>query len=217
MKFTKEDALEKLKAILTNNGKKPLRMSEISFNRQLETLMPLIANDETELDDFVEKVKVSFETMNSNAEKDNSTFIEQWKKDHPEKKTETKKEKEEKVEGNGQFEELMKRFEELENRFQSNEKEKAINTKRTDLDDAMARKGIKDKAWRTEMLNNISFDEETDVESKADSLLKIYNLTMADTGGQKTPLGTSSGKSNDSDRFDYIKKQYEMEHKREEV
>ena len=64
MKFTKEQAFEKLKAILTNSGKKPLRMSEQSINKQLETLMPLIASEETELDDFVEKVKPTFETMN---------------------------------------------------------------------------------------------------------------------------------------------------------
>ena len=83
MKFTKEQAFENLKGFLTNNGKKTLRMSEKSINKQLETLMPLVANDEMELADFVEKVKPTFETMNSNAEKDNSDFVKQWEKDHP--------------------------------------------------------------------------------------------------------------------------------------
>lgn len=83
MKFTKEQAFEKLKAILTNDGKKTLRMSEKSINAQLDTLMPLIASDETELDDFVEKVKPTFETMNGNAEKDQSAFVEDWNKKHP--------------------------------------------------------------------------------------------------------------------------------------
>ena len=69
MKFTKEEAFEKLKGLLTNNGKKDLQMSERSINEQLEVLMPLIANDEMELDDFIVKVKTSFEVMNSNAKK----------------------------------------------------------------------------------------------------------------------------------------------------
>lgn len=87
MKFTKEQAFEKLKGILTNEGKKPLRMSEKSINAQLDTLMPLIAGDETELDDFIAKVKPTFETMNGNAEHDYSAFVDDWKKQHPDTPT----------------------------------------------------------------------------------------------------------------------------------
>ena len=83
MKFTKEEAFEKLKGILTNNGKKTLRMSEKSIEKQLENLMPLVANEEMELSDFVEKVKNTFSVMNSNAEKDNADFVKEWEKNHP--------------------------------------------------------------------------------------------------------------------------------------
>ena len=48
MKFTKEQAFEKLKGFLTESGKKPLRMTELSLNRQLDTLMPILTNDETD-------------------------------------------------------------------------------------------------------------------------------------------------------------------------
>ena len=82
MKFTKEQAFEILRSNLTNGGKKTLRMSEKSINAQLDTLIPLVANDEMELNDFIEKVKPTFATMNSNAEKDNSDFIKQWKEQH---------------------------------------------------------------------------------------------------------------------------------------
>ena len=83
MKFTKEQAFEILRSNLTNGGKKTLRMSEKSINAQLDTLIPLVANDDMELNDFIEKVKTTFATMNSNAEKDNSDFIKQWKEQHP--------------------------------------------------------------------------------------------------------------------------------------
>ena len=72
MKFTKEQAFEILRSNLTNGGKKTLRMSEKSINAQLDTLIPLVANDDMELNDFIEKVKPTFATMNSNAEIDNS-------------------------------------------------------------------------------------------------------------------------------------------------
>ena len=57
MKFTKEEAFEKIKGLLTNNGKKDLQMSERSVNEQLEVLMPWIANEEKECTDFIRKVK----------------------------------------------------------------------------------------------------------------------------------------------------------------
>jgi len=83
MKFTKEQAFENLKSLLTDGGKKPLRMSEKSINAQLDTLMPLLASDETELNDFVEKVKPTFETMNGNAEHDQAAFVADWNQKHP--------------------------------------------------------------------------------------------------------------------------------------
>ena len=57
-------------------------MSEKSLRSQIETLMPLLADEEMELETFVEKVKPSFEVMNSNAEHDRSSFIKKWNADH---------------------------------------------------------------------------------------------------------------------------------------
>lgn len=192
MKFTKEEAFEKLKGLLTNNGKKDLQMSERSVNEQLEVLMPLIANDEMELDDFIVKVKTSFEVMNSNAKKDNSDFVKEWEKNHPATeppKPETKKDDEPR----DAMAALLKRIDELEKKNAERDKEVILAQKRKDLLKAMKDKGIKDENWSKSFIEEISITEDFDVDAKADAYLKIYNKSQAgQTGNGSTPFGSSS-------------------------
>ena len=196
MKFTKEEAFESLKGILTNNGKKTLRMSEKSINRQLESLMPLIANEEMELKDFVDKVKDTFSVMNSNAEKDNSDFVKQWEKDHPQVNPEPPKADEPKPDD--AMAKMLKRLEELENREAERDKEAKMSQKKKDLLKAMKEKGIKDEQWSKDLVAEISLTEDFDVEAKADSYLKLYNKSQAASagGGDTTPFSTSKGGNN---------------------
>ena len=196
MKFTKEEAFESLKGILTNNGKKTLRMSEKSINRQLESLMPLIANEEMELKDFVDKVKDTFSVMNSNAEKDNSDFVKQWEKDHPQVNPEPQKPNEPKPDD--AMAKMLKRLEELENREAERDKEAKMSQKKKDLLKAMKEKGIKDEQWSKDLVAEISLTEDFDVEAKADSYLKLYNKSQAASagGGDTTPFSTSKGGNN---------------------
>lgn len=218
MKFTKEEAFESLKGILTNNGKKTLRMSEKSINKQLESLMPLIANEEMELNDFVEKVKDTFSVMNSNAEKDNSDFVKQWEKDHP--KTNPEPPKVDVPNPDDVMAKMLKRLEELENREAERAKERTIAQKKDDLLAAMEKKGIKDKQWAKDLVAEISLTEDFDVEAKADSYLKLYNKSQAASAGDNnaTPGSTSSPTNKEAHRFDYIKKDYEREsEKRKDV
>lgn len=215
MKFTKEEAFESLKGILTNNGKKTLRMSEKSINRQLESLMPLIANEEMELKDFVDKVKDTFSVMNSNAEKDNSDFVKQWEKDHPQVNPEPQKPNEPKPED--AMAKMLKRLEELENREAARDKEAKMSQKKKDLLKAMKEKGIKDEQWSKDLVAEISLTEDFDVEAKADSYLKLYNKSQAASAGGNgaTPADTSnSGGSKEAHRFDYLKKDFEREQER---
>lgn len=215
MKFTKEEAFESLKGILTNNGKKTLRMSEKSINRQLESLMPLIANEEMELKDFVDKVKDTFSVMNSNAEKDNSDFVKQWEKDHPQVNPEPQKPNEPKEDD--AMAKMLKRLEELESREAARDKEAKISQKKKDLLKAMKEKGIKDEQWSKDLVAEISLTEDFDVESKADSYLKLYNKSQAASAGDNgaTPAGTSnSGGNKEAHRFDYLKKDFEREQER---
>lgn len=212
MKFTKEEAFESLKGILTNNGKKTLRMSEKSINRQLESLMPLIANEEMELKDFVDKVKDTFSVMNSNAEKDNSDFVKQWEKDHPQVNPEPQKPNE--PQPDDAMAKMLKRLEELENREAERDKEAKMSQKKKDLLKAMKEKGIKDEQWSKDLVAEISLTEDFDVEAKADSYLKLYNKSQAASAGDNcaTPTGTSnSGANREAHRFDYLKKDFERE------
>lgn len=192
MKFTKEEAFEKLKGLLTNNGKKDLQMSERSVNEQLEVLMPLIANDEMELDDFIGKVKASFEVMNSNAKKDNSDFVKEWEKNHPVAEP-PKNDPPKNNEPSDAMAALLKRIDELEKKNAERDKEVVLAQKRKDLLKAMKDKGIKDENWSKSFIEEISITEDFDVDAKADAYLKIYNKSQAgQTGNGSTPFGSSS-------------------------
>lgn len=194
MKFTKDEALEKLKGILTVDSKKPLRMSEKSLERQLETLMPLVADDEMELDAFVEKVKVSFETMNSNAEKDNADFVRKWNEEHKTDKG-----------GNGEGnkgsgpdipEELLNRLKSLEEKELAREAEREQSRLRRELKKTLKEKGVSDDEWCDLMIGETSLDKDTDISAKAESLLKIYNRQESIINTDVTPHGASrSGKA----------------------
>ena len=215
MKFTKEEAFESLKGILTNNGKKPLRMSEKSVNRQLESLIPLIANDDMELNDFVAKVKDTFSVMNSNAEKDNSDFVKQWEKDHPQVNPEPPKPTE--PAPDDAIAKMLKRLEELENREAAREKEKVIFDKKRDLLKAMKEKGIKDDQWAKDLVAEISLTEDFDIEAKADSYLKLYNKSQAASAGNggATPAGASKG-GNGNDKNPFAETSNIMKREREQ-
>ena len=192
MKFTKEEAFEKLKGLLTNNSKKDLQMSERSVNEQLEVLMPLIANEEMELDDFIGKVKASFEVMNSNAKKDNSDFIKEWEKNHPVAEP-PKNDPPKNNEPSDAMAALLKRIDELEKKNAERDKEVILAQKRKDLLKAMKDKGIKDENWSKSFIEEISITEDFDVDAKADAYLKIYNKSQAgQTGNGSTPFGSSS-------------------------
>lgn len=217
MKFTKEEAFEKLKGYLTNNGKKTLRMSERSINKQLESLMPLIAGEEMELDDFISKVKDTFSVMNSNVEKDNSDFVKEWEKNHPveppkpsdPKPTEPKPADEATAA-------LLKRIEELEKKENERTKEANISQKKKELLKAMKEKGIKDEQWSKDFISEITVTEDMNVDEKADAFLKIYNKSAAaNTGEGATPFGSASGGGdpNKKDPFAEARKIVEQRHK----
>lgn len=205
MKFTKEEAFEKLKGYLTNSGRKSLRMSERSLDGQIETLMPIIANDEMELDDFFEKVKGSFEIMNSNVEKDRADFVKEWKKaNQPTNANANAGQDNNDPSADDVNQKLLERIAALESKMQEEEKNKSINKKRSDLQAKMKEKGIDDAEWSNMVLAEIAIAEDLDIESKADSLLKLYNKQKANTSQGWTPQPPSGG-DKDKDPFASVK------------
>jgi glutaredoxin len=59
MKFTKEQAVEQLKGLLTEGGK-TLHLSDRTINENIDDLIPLLVNDETELSDFISKASLIY-------------------------------------------------------------------------------------------------------------------------------------------------------------
>lgn len=221
MKFTKEEAFESLKGILTNNGKKTLRMSERSLRNQTEILFDLLDKYDKEmgLDAFVSDVSSLLGSTNSNVEKDASDkikeYVKQWEKDHPQVNPEPQKPNE--PQPNDAMAKMLKRLEELESREAARDKEAKMSQKKKDLLKAMKEKGIKDEQWSKDLVAEISLTEDFDVEAKADSYLKLYNKSQAASAGDNgaTPAGTSnSGGGREAHRFDYLKKDFEREQER---
>lgn len=205
MKFTKEQAFEQLRSILTNGGKKPLRMSEKSVNAQLDTLIPLVANDEMELSDFIEKVKPTFTTMNSNAEKDNADFIKNWKKDHPDPDPDPNNPNPNKKDPDPnqtpEYKALLERLDKLEKENNEVKQQKAISEKRKELIAKMKEKGISDAEWIDSFLGEVAVTADMDIEAKAESFLKIYNKSQAGGGNPPTPNQAGGGDPTKKDNF----------------
>ena len=89
MKFTKEEALKEIKAML---GEKP-QISERSILEATETLLTF-AGEETELPDFMEKAKPFFKTFEGNLRAEVADKVKSAKAKEPEKEPEKETEKE---------------------------------------------------------------------------------------------------------------------------
>lgn len=202
MKFTKEQAFEHLKGLLTENGKTPLHMSERSINEQLDTLMPLIADEEMELDAFVEKVTPTFKTMNSNAKNDQTVFVNDWKTKHPEQKPPITQPNPNESEETKQ---MRERLEALERKEAERQDAFTISEKRTSILSKLKEKGIKDEEWCKGMLAEISITKDTNVDDKVTSLVTFYNKYKASTRGVYTPKGGPSSAEDGKGEFDDVK------------
>jgi hypothetical protein len=212
MKFTQNEAAKKISAILTRGGKK-CYLSERTINEQLDTLMKLLVNDETELDDFIAQVEPMFKTSNGNAQKDQADFVTQWNTDHPDVKPNLK-DGEGNGDGNGdggksgsgaqehpEFEALRKQVEALTARLTAQDKEKTLLQKKNELIAKLTEKGVKDKDWIDSFVGEISISDDFDVEAKADTYLKLYNKGVAGggAGGGTTPKTPGGGNNEETD------------------
>ena len=139
MKFTKEDALKELKSKIPTNGEK-LNLSERSIKEQIETLLPLMVTEETELDDFVTKVLPIFRTADANVRNDVSVGIKQFKDNNP--KPDDKETPTPTQDGNSdELAKLLQRITELEKKNEETEKSKKISERRSDIISKMQEKG----------------------------------------------------------------------------
>lgn len=191
MKFTKEEAYKDLVAAMTAKGEK-LNLSERSFNEQLDKLIPLVANDETELKDFIASVLPLFKTADANVRNDVSVGINEYKKQNP--TTVVPQKVEEKKEDNKEFNELLSRFNALETKMKETEAKENASKVRAQVIAKVKEKGVKDTEWISSLLNDVAITEDFDVDAKAEGYVKIYNKMMADFDPSATSGSSVGGK-----------------------
>ncbi|WP_349996538.1 hypothetical protein [Phocaeicola dorei] len=218
MKFTKEQFSEALKVKLTNNGKKNLAMSERSFNGKVERIYKRLEKasdkDELELDDVVADYLDDLQEDDNNIRNDNSKFIKEWEKNHPNKddRSDNKDDKGDE----SKLDKLLKELQDLKSEREEEKKIKAISDKRNQLKLALKGKEVKNEDWINDQLELIHIDSETDVDALTERLVKSYNKFNANTPPDITPGGTGSGKEKTDDFADVVavvKKQSHREEK----
>ena len=193
MKFTKEEAYKDLVAAMTAKGEK-LNLSERSFNEQLDKLIPLVANDETELKDFIASVLPFFKTADANVRNDVSVGINEYKKQNPVTAPVVQQQVEEKKEDNKEFNELLSRFNALETKMKETEAKENASKVRAQVIAKVKEKGVKDTEWISSLLNDVVITEDFDVDAKAEGYVKIYNKMMADFDPSATSGSSVGGK-----------------------
>ena len=203
MKFTKENAYKELVAKMTAKGEK-LNLSERSINEQLEKLIPLIANDETELADFIEKSLPFFKTADANVRNDVSVGIKDYIDKNP-KVEEPKPQEPKSQEGNEEMRKILERLEGLEKRNSELETAELVKQKKNEIKSYLKDKGVKNEDWISEMLEQISISKDTEVQVKGDSLLGMYNKLYAGIEEFALP-GQAGGNVNDERLKDAISK-----------
>ena len=189
MKFTKEEANKELVAKMTAKGEK-LNLSQRSMNEQVEHLYTLIANEEMELADFVEKVLPFVKTSDANVRNDVSQGIKDYKSQNP--IVEPKKDPI--VEPNNPNKELLERLEALEKKNRENELKLQNQNVKSNLSAKMKELGIKNAKWIDMMLDNVAITEDFDVDANATKYLELYNTMQADVDPSVTPNSTQGGK-----------------------
>lgn len=218
MKFTKEQFSEALKVKLTNNGKKNLAMSERSFNGKVERIYKRLEKasdkDELELDDVVADYLDDLQEDDNNIRNDNSKFIKEWEKNHPNKddRSDNKDDKGDE----SKLDKLLKELQDLKSEREEEKKIKAISDKRNQLKLALKGKEVKNEDWINDQFELIHIDSETDVDALTERLVKSYNKFNANTPPDITPGGTGSGKEKTDDFADVVavvKKQSHREEK----
>jgi hypothetical protein len=220
MKFTKEQFSEALKAKLTNSGKKNLAMSERSFNEEVEDIYTDLEesgnNEELELADAVGKKIKRLERIDNNVRNDNSKFVKEWEKNHPQKND---------GDGNGdgnddggnksELQKMQEQIKSLLKREEENNKAKAVSEKRSQLKSALKGKDVKNEDWINDQLELIHIDSETDVDALTERLVKSYNKFNANTPPYITPGGTGGGKEKTDDFADVVAVVRKQSHREE--
>lgn len=196
MKFTKEDACKELVKQMTARGE-ALNLSTRSINEQLEQLMPLLANDETELSDFIASTLPIFKTADANVRNDVSEGIRKYKDENPIKQT--PKTTTTQPTGNEELEEMRKRLEKMESEYNSRIERERVENTRNQIVQKLKEKGVKDSEWAKSLVSEITIGENFDIEAKVEAYLNLYNKVKAQINPDVTPQNAGGGVQKDDE------------------
>jgi hypothetical protein len=194
MKFTKEDARKELMSKIPNKGQ-TLNLSERSINEMLETLMPLVANDETELDDFVTNVLPTFKTADGNVRHEVSAGINKYKEENPIVQQQILQNEEDEA-----TKALKAQIEALQKRLDDDDKAKKDASTRKDFISKVKEKGVKDSDWIKDYVSELTIGDDFDLEARVNTCVKLYNKGKAATGKDVTNPEGAGGDGDDSDK-----------------
>lgn len=192
MKFTKEQAIEALKA------KVPAKDKELDLERTIseavDNCLAFVGDDsEMELNDFVEKAWKSVKSSIGLAHNENSKVAQKLKEQIAELQRKIDGKEPPKTDDDGKsiktddptLKAMLDKMSALEQKLAAKDAEATIAEKRQQLIAKMG-ESIKDKDWIEAYLSEISITADTDVEAKAKDYVAFYNKTHT-KGGKITP------------------------------
>lgn len=203
MKFTQSEAAKKISGILTRGGKDQ-QLSDRTIAENLDSLMKVMVNDETELDDFVKQVEPLFKTWQANAKKDTSDFIDKWKEKYGEPTEPPKDPEPPKPAESPELKAALERIAALEKINAEATQRASIAQKRKDIAAKLKEKGVKDDEWLGDFLSEVNITEDLDVEAKTDSWVKLYNKSKANGGNPVPPVNPNGGTPSDKIKLDDV-------------
>lgn len=190
MKFTKEQAVEQLKGLLTEGGK-TLHLSDRTINENIDDLIPLLVNDETELSDFISKVLPFVKRTNANFEKEKADFIKSYKP--TQSPTTQQQQSKTPPTDDDALSQLQAKIQQLQDKIEREEKEKALSQVRKNFKSELKSAGIKDDKWIDTYISKIQISEDLDIKEEAKSTLELYNLSRVDIPDGVTPYKPIGG------------------------
>lgn len=202
MKFTKQQAIEALKA------KVPAKDKELDLERTIteavDNYLAFVGEEsEMELNDFVEKAWKSVKSSIGLVHNENSKVAQKLKDQIAElqRKLDGKEppkpdDDDDSSSSDPNIKKMQERLAEMEKKLAAKDAEEAVTAKRKQLVAKMG-ESIKDKDWIEAYLSEISITAETDVEAKAKDYVAFYNKTHA-KGGKVTPQSTGNDDDDNS-------------------
>ena len=199
MKFTNEQAVEALRAELTNKGRKTQHVFDRTITTLVETLTKnkRFVDDEMGLPEFVAEAIEILNAYEGDARKKNSDFA-KYKESHPDTDPNPATDP---VPPKQADDSALKAYEEriaaLEKKLQEADTKSVLAAKRKDLTAKLKEKGVKDEKWIEKYLNKVNLTADTDIDAEVEDTLALYNLNKAN-GGSPVPPANPNGGSNDN-------------------